>query len=139
MVLEKKNILLNRKPGTKEDIIRHIGNIFVSQGLTKEEYTSAMLEKDKIYNTYIGNSVAIPHGVAAAKKEVLKTGIVMMTIPEGQEWGAPEKVRVIIVRAAVGDEHLDVLQKIAMYLSSPEDIDRLMTLSEDEIIKLFEG
>ncbi len=139
MVLEKKNILLNRKPGTKEDIIRHIGNIFVSQGLTKEEYTSAMLEKDKIYNTYIGNSVAIPHGVAAAKKEVLKTGIVMMTIPEGQEWGAPEKVRVIIGIAAVGDEHLDVLQKIAMYLSSPEDIDRLMTLSEDEIIKLFEG
>ena len=139
MVLEKKNILLNRKPGTKEDIIRHIGNIFVSQGLTKEEYTSAMLEKDKIYNTYIGNSVAIPHGVAAAKKEVLKTGIVMMTIPEGQEWGAPEKVRVIIGIAAVGDEHLDVLQKIAMYLSSPEDIDRLMTLSEYEIIKLFEG
>ncbi|MCR5603543.1 MAG: PTS sugar transporter subunit IIA [Lachnospiraceae bacterium] len=139
MVLEKKNIILNQKPGNKEDIIRQIGAIFVSQGMTNKEYTDAMLEKDRIYNTYIGNSVAIPHGVAAAKKEVLKTGIVMITVPEGQDWGAPEKVRVIIGIAAVKDEHLEVLQKIAMYLSSPEDIDRLMTLDEDEIIGLFEG
>ncbi len=139
MILEKKNIFLNQKPGTKEDIIRQIGGIFTSQGFTNEEYTTAMLEKEKVFNTYIGNSIAIPHGIEAAKKDIFNTGLVLITIPEGQDWGAPEKVKVIIGIAAVGDEHLDVLQKIAMSMSSEEEVDRLLTLNEDEISELFEG
>ncbi len=139
MVLEKKNIFLNQKPGNKEDIIRQIGEVFSSQGYTDEKYTEAMLEKENVFNTYIGNAIAIPHGIESAKKDILNTGLVMITIPEGQDWGAAEKVKVIIGIAAVGDEHLDVLQKIAMSMSSPEEIDKLLTLNEDEISELFEG
>ena len=139
MILEKKNIFLNQKPGNKEDIIKRIGEIFSSQGYTNDAYTDALLEKEKVFNTYIGNAIAIPHGIESAKKEILKTGLVMFTIPEGQDWGAPEKVKVIIGIAAVGDEHLDVLQKIAMSMSTPEEVDKILTLNEDEISELFEG
>ncbi len=139
MILETKNIFINEKPGKKEDIIRKIGEIFYSQGYTNEYYTQAMLDKEKVFNTYIGNEIAIPHGIEEAKKHIKKTGLVLMTIPEGQDWGASEKVKVIIGIAAVGDEHLEVLQKIAMTFSDKAGLDHLLTLNEKEISELFEG
>ncbi len=139
MILETKNIFINQKPVNKEDIIRRIGDIFSSQGYTNEYYTQAMLDKEKVFNTYIGNGVAIPHGIEEAKKHIKKTGLVLMTIPEGQDWGGPEKARVIIGIAAVGDEHLNVLQKIAMEFCTPDGVEKLLSLNEQEISELFEG
>ena len=139
MILETKNIFINQKSGAKEDIIRRIGDIFSSQGYTNEYYTQAMLDKEKVFNTYIGNQIAIPHGIEEAKKHIKKTGLVLMTFPEGQDWGAAEKVKVVIGIAAVGDEHLEVLQKIAMTFCDKAGIDNLLTLNEEEISRLFEG
>ena len=139
MILETKNIFLNQRPMEKEDVIRKIGEIFSSQGYTNEYYTQAMLDKEKVFNTYIGNELAIPHGIEDAKKHIKKTGLVLMTVPEGQDWGASEKVKVIIGIAAVGDEHLNVLQKIAMCFSDEAGVEKLLTLNEQEISDLFEG
>ncbi|WP_036977956.1 PTS sugar transporter subunit IIA [Pseudobutyrivibrio sp. MD2005] len=139
MVLEKNHIFLNQQPDTKENVIRRIGAIFTSEGYTNEEYTQAMLEKEKIFNTYMGNFVALPHGVEEAKKEIKKTGIVLITVPDGQDWGAAEKPKVIIGIAAVGNEHLEVLSKIALSFSDADGIDRLLSMTEDEISAMFEG
>ena len=139
MILETKNIFINQASGEKEDIIRRIGDIFSSQGYTNEYYTQAMLDKEKVFNTYIGNEVAIPHGIEEAKKHIKKTGLVLMTFPEGIDWGAPEKVKVVVGIAAVGDEHLEVLQKIAMTFSDKKGLDQLLTMNEQEISTLFEG
>ena len=138
MVLEKKNIYLNQKPDSKENVIRKIGDIFSSQGYTDESYTQAMLDKELVFNTYMGNSIALPHGIEEAKKDVKKTGIVLMTVPEGMDWGASEKAKVIIGIAAVGNEHLEVLSKIALTFTKPEEIDKLLNMDEDEIIAMFE-
>lgn len=139
MVLEKNHIFLNQKPDTKENVIRRIGDIFSSEGYTDESYTSAMLEKEKVFNTYMGNFVALPHGIEEAKKDIKKTGIVLMTVPEGQDWGASEKAKVIIGIAAVGNEHLDVLSKIALSFSDAAGIDSLLNMSEEEIGAMFES
>ncbi|WP_026495972.1 PTS sugar transporter subunit IIA [Butyrivibrio sp. WCD3002] len=139
MILETKNIFINQKGSSKEDVIRRIGEIFSSQGCTDESYTQAMLDKEKVFNTYIGNEIAIPHGIEEAKKYIKKTGLVLMTFPEGLDWGASEKVRVVIGIAAVGDEHLEVLQKIAMTFSDKQGLEDLLKLNEEEISNLFEG
>ena len=109
------------------------------QGYTNEYYTQAMLDKEKVFNTYIGNEIAIPHGIEEAKKYIKKTGLVLMTFPEGLDWGASEKVRVVIGIAAVGDEHLEVLQKIAMTFSDKRGLEDLLKLNEEEISRMFEG
>ena len=139
MILETKNIFINQKSSSKEDVIRRIGEIFSSQGCTDESYTQAMLDKEKVFNTYIGNEIAIPHGIEEAKKYIKKTGLVLMTFPEGLDWGASEKVRVVIGIAAVGDEHLEVLQKIAMTFSDKQGLEDLLKLNEEEISRMFEG
>ncbi len=138
MVLEKKNIFLNQKPDDKENVIRRIGAIFSSQGYTDESYTQAMLDKEQIFNTYMGNFVALPHGIEEAKKDIKKTGIVLITVPEGQDWGANEKAKIIIGIAAVGNEHLEVLSKIALSFSDAEGINRLLAMSAEEISAMFE-
>ena len=139
MILETKNIFINQKSSSKEDVIRRIGEILSSQGCTDESYTQAMLDKEKVFNTYIGNEIAIPHGIEEAKKYIKKTGLVLMTFPEGLDWGASEKVRVVIGIAAVGDEHLEVLQKIAMTFSDKRGLEDLLKLNEEEISRMFEG
>ena len=139
MVLEKRNIFLNQKPDTKENVIRRIGEIFTSEGYTDKEYTQAMLDKETMFNTYMGNFVALPHGIEEAKKDIKKTGIVLITVPDGQDWGAAEKAKVIIGIAAVGNEHLEVLSKIALSFSDAAGIDTLLSMSEDEISAMFEG
>ncbi len=138
MILKEENILLNQPPTTKEEVIRRIGEIFTTQGYTNADYTEAMLEKEKVFNTNIGNRVAIPHGIESSKKDILKTGLVLLTFPEGQDWESEETVKVVIGIAAVGDEHLDVLTKIAMTLSDESEVDRLMTFTPGEICELFE-
>ena len=75
MILEAKNIFINQEPMAKEDVIRKIGEIFTSQGYTNEHYTQAMLDKEKVFNTYIGNEVAIPHGIEEAKKTSKRQGL----------------------------------------------------------------
>ena len=72
MVLEKKNIYLNQEPDSKEKVIRKIGAIFSSQGYTDESYTQAMLDKEQVFNTYMGNAIALPHGIEEAKKDIKK-------------------------------------------------------------------
>lgn len=139
MILEAKNIFINQEPMAKEDVIRKIGEIFTSQGYTNEHYTQAMLDKEKVFNTYIGNGVAIPHGIEEAKKDIMKTGLVLMTFPDGQEWGASEKAKVVIGIAAVGDEHLQVLSKIAMTFSEKDGVEKLLKMNEEEISNFFEG
>lgn len=139
MVIGKQNIFLNQKPDTKENVIRKIGAVFSERGYTDESYTQAMLDKEKVFNTYMGNFVALPHGIEEAKKDIKKTGIVIMTFPEGQDWGAKEKAKVVIGIAAVGNEHLEVLSKIALSFSDTNGIDRLLSMSEEEISAMFEG
>ena len=42
-----------------------------------------MVKREQTVTTYMGLGVAIPHGTGDAKKNVQKTGIVMLQYPEG--------------------------------------------------------
>lgn len=85
-ILKKENIYLNCELKDKEAVIRRIGEIFAKDGYATDQYTRAMLEKEKVFNTAIGSSLAIPHGIESMKDQVLKSGIVVMTFPQGLAW-----------------------------------------------------
>ena len=135
-ILQKKNIILNCPPQPKEDIIKKIGKIFSEDGYTSEKYTQAMLDKEEVFNTAIGNAVAIPPGIEASKGEVKKSGLVVMTFPDGTDWGG-ETVKLVIGIAGVGDEHLDILSNIAITCSDEDDVEDLLHSSADDIFNTF--
>ena len=74
-----------------------------------------MLEREKTMSTNMGLGFAIPHGVNEAKKEIKESGIVILQFPNGVEYG-DSVVYLVIGIAGKGNEHLDILSKIAISL-----------------------
>ena len=70
--LGAENIFLGRTAATKEDAIRFAGEQLVKGGYVQPEYVDAMLEREKLTPTYLGESIAVPHGTVEAKDRVLK-------------------------------------------------------------------
>ena len=117
-VIEKKELLYRENirtgcaPATKQEAILAAGKMLVETGYVEPEYAEAMLEREKTCSTFMGNGLALPHGVEAAKKRVLQSGISVQTFKEPIDWdGNP--VRIVIGIAGVGDAHLDILAQIA--------------------------
>ncbi len=137
-LLQKKNIILNCKAKEKENIIREIGQVLCSSGYVEESYIEGMLQRELSFSTNIGNGIAIPHGVEAAKKNIKNSGIAVMIFPEGTLWN-DEVVKIVIGIAGKGDEHLDILANIANTLSTEKAVDEMIGSSADEIYNLFTG
>ncbi len=135
-VLNEKNVVLNLDSVSKEDAIVMCGEKLVENGYVNENYIQGMLDREKLMTTFMGMGVAIPHGVNEAKKEIKKSGIVVLQFPNGIDFDG-ELAYLMIGIAGVGDEHLEILSNIAMVLD--DDLtERLKdTDSKTEIIDAF--
>lgn len=111
-LLYRENIRTGCKADSQEAVIRQVGQMLVDSGYVDQPYVEAMLEREKSFSTFMGNGLALPHGVEAAKKDIKASGIAVMTFPEGTDW-AGNTVNVVIGIAGVGEEHLQILSVIA--------------------------
>nr|WP_277895920.1 PTS sugar transporter subunit IIA [Enterococcus lactis] len=130
-------IELNRSFKTKEEAIRYCGQKLVEAGCVDEEYIDAMVERDNMLSVYMGNFIAIPHGTDEAKKYVKKSAICVVQVPDGVNFGTEEEEKIATVLfgiAGVGDEHLQLVQKIALYCSDMDNVVQLAdALSKEEV------
>ncbi len=134
-VIVKDSILLNQPSVTKEEAIRKAGELLVARGAVEPGYVDAMQERERMVSTYMGMGIAIPHGTAQAKGTVKKTAISMVQYPEGVDFGA-EKAQLVFGIAGIGDEHLDLLAKIAGCLDDPAVLEKMKTTDDiDWIMK----
>lgn len=136
-ILQVKNILTGQAAAPKEDVIRKAGQMLVDSGYVNPDYIDGMIAREETFETNIGNGIAIPHGVEEAKAQVKKSGISVQTFPETTEWGESGPVKVVIGIAGVGDDHLDILGRIATKLSDEDQVDALMTMTPEEIQTFF--
>ena len=137
-ILQAENIQLNVDFSNKEEAVVYVGNMLVNAGLVNKKYIDKMLERETVTSTYMGNALAIPHGTDDAKSEVLKTGIAVVTVPNGVDYGDGNIAKVLIGIAGQGDEHLEVLSNIAIVCSEEENVDQIVeATSPEEIIQLF--
>lgn len=135
-LLSRENIRVNCKPDTKENIIRQVGQMLVDAGYVDPSYVDGMVEREKTFSTFMGNGLALPHGVEAAKKEIKRSGIAVMTFPESIDWDGND-VRVVIGIAGVGDEHLDILSVIAEAMLDETVSERLPDCNADELYEIL--
>ena len=135
-MLLKENIKVNCKSMAKEQVIEAVGKMLVDSGYVNADYVDAMKESEKTFSTCMGNCLAMPHGVEAAKKEILHSGIAVMIFPEGVDWDG-EEVKVVVGIAGVGEEHLAILANIAGCLESMEDVEKLVAGDADYIYSVL--
>jgi mannitol/fructose-specific phosphotransferase system IIA component len=139
LVLKKENILLNQPKADREDVIRRCGKMLVDSGYAKERYIEGMVKRDDSFSTCIGNHIALPHGEEAYKVDIVSTGIVALTYPDGIDWRGTT-VYLVIGIAARGDEHLDIMGNVVDALDTPEDTVKLVKEGDiDAVYKMLCG
>ena len=139
ILLEKKNIVLNCKPVSPEEAIKAVGKRMVESGYVEESYIQGMLDREASFSVAIGSHVAIPHGTEESRKAIKKTGLIVMTYPEGIQWG-DELVRLVVGIASTGEDHLGILGKIVEVAETEEDTDKLVDdATVDQLYKLLNG
>ncbi|MGM0213522.1 PTS sugar transporter subunit IIA [Enterococcus sp. AZ109] len=142
MDLQPEMILLDQSFTDKEEAIRACGRLLVDSGCVEEDYIEAMIERNNLVSTYMGNFIAIPHGTDEAKRFVKKSGISIVQVPEGVQFGNDDTEDVAMVLfgiAGVENEHLDLLQKIAIFCSEVENVVKLADAkTKEEMIKYLQ-
>ncbi|QCI20110.1 MAG: PTS mannitol transporter subunit IICBA [Buchnera aphidicola (Brevicoryne brassicae)] len=130
--LSEQNILLNQYADTKEEAINIVGKNLVKQGYVTFDYINSMLEREKISSTWLGESIALPHGTIKGKESVLKTGIVFCQFPKGVHFGEDvnDIAYLVIGIAAKNDEHIMVVSNITNALDNKDTIKILSKTSD---------
>ncbi|WP_114602911.1 PTS sugar transporter subunit IIA [Staphylococcus sp. EZ-P03] len=137
-LFSNENIFLNQSFKDQNEAIEKAGQALVDAGAVTDSYIQAMKDREEVVSTYMGNGLAIPHGTEEAKNAVLQSGLTLLQVPEGVQWG-DETAKVIVGIAGKDGEHLDLLSKIAITFSEEENVDRILNAqSAEEIKAVFE-
>ena len=138
-VLIKESILTEQSFLSNKEATIMSGEILLKNGYVEKEYIDSMLEKleTQSFATYIGNGVAIPHGMAEGSQYVKHTGISVIQVPEGVLWNE-EMAYVVVGIAANSDDHMEVLSALADAIEEEDDAKKLWKeTSSEESFKLL--
>ena len=142
LALTDDSIFLGLQATQKEDAIKFAGEQLVKLGNVSPEYVAGMFAREELVSTYLGESIAVPHGTIEAKQYVQKTGIVFCQYPEGIQWGEDEDdiAKMVIGIAAQGDEHNMVLMAITNSLDDEEAVECLQnTTNPADVLRILNG
>ena len=132
---------MNQHVPDKEAAIRFCRQLLADGGYVEQDYIDAMIKRDKELSVYMGNFIAIPHGTDDAKKDVLKSGITVVQVPDGVNFGTeddPQVATVLFGIAGIGDEHLQIIQNISIFCADVDNVVKLADAqTEDEVVKLL--
>lgn len=142
-LLKKNGIALNPKVENKADAINKLVDLMDATGRLndKEAYKEAVLNRESLSTTGIGDNIAIPHAKTTAVKEA---GLSAMILKDGVDYdsldGEPAKL-FFMIAAPEGENnlHLDVLARLSMMLMDPSFKEELINAkSVDEFLKLID-
>ena len=133
-LLQKESIALGRKPQDKADAIGQMVELLAKSGSLedKKKFKQAILERERLSTTGIGEGIAIPHGKSSAVK---RAALAAMVVPQGVDFasadGAPVHLLFMLAVPEEGAElHLEVLERLAAMLMD-EDFRKRLTAAKD--------
>ena len=136
-VLRADAVRLGLRATDKDDALRQCGAVLVEVGAAGPAYAEAMLEREQLVSTYMGMGFAIPHGTDASREHITRPGLAFLQFPDGVDWDGKE-CQVCIAIASRSDEHIGILQSLAVVLSDPGPAQRLReTTSVDDVLELL--
>ncbi len=136
-ILAMERIRVQATALNKEDAIRQAGELLVSTGCTKPAYVAGMLEREATMSTYLGNGVAIPHGMYENHSDVLQTGLAIVQFPDGIVWDEEDEdelAYLVIGIAAIGDGHMNILSNLAEIIEDEDVAEQMAKTSDAQFI-----
>jgi mannitol/fructose-specific phosphotransferase system IIA component len=138
-IISKDRIALQASATDKTDAIRQAGELLVKSGCVLPPYVEGMLAREQSMSTSLGNGVAIPHGIYENRDHILKTGLSVLQLPAGVDWGDGETIYLVIGIAASGDEHVGVLSNLADVIDDENNLAELLHTTDPDVIVKYLG
>ena len=136
-ILSPASIVLDGTAKDSASGIDEAGALLVAAGAVDESYVAAMHDREASVSTFMGNGLAIPHGTNEAKSSIQRSAMSFVRYPGGIDWNGNPTTFVIGI-AGVGNEHLTLLQKVAMTFSDPAQVERLeQATTTEEILEIL--
>jgi PTS system mannitol-specific IIC component len=132
-ILIKENILLGLDSVNRDDAIKKAGEMLIASGYVKEDYIKAMYEREEIVSTYIGNGIAIPHGVGKSRGLIKSSGLVILQYPNGIDYNG-NKCYLVIGISGKDNDHIRILANIAEQFSDIEQAEKLWKTNDKELL-----
>ncbi len=123
-VLTLGQVRIHAGAATQDQALQEATDILVAAGAVTGAYVDAMRQREETVSTYMGNSLAIPHGTNDAKDAILASALSVVRYDGGVDW-AGDPVTFVIGIAGIGDEHLEILSRIAILFSDEDEVARL--------------
>jgi mannitol/fructose-specific phosphotransferase system IIA component len=137
-LLSPEAVRLGLRASDRFDAVRQSGDVLVEIGSVEPAYVEAMLKREHSMSTALGEGFAIPHGTDESRQWIIQTRLAFLQFPQGIDWG-DDHVFVCVAIAAVGDEHVGLLARLAQVLVVPEQAARLRTAGRvDDVLSILE-
>ena len=122
----------------RDDAITRAGQLLVDAGAVEPPYVAAMLEREAIMSSYMGEGFALPHGTDESRRHVTRAAVAFLRFTTPVEWEDGEEAVAALAVAATSDEHIGVLASLARVLSDEDAAQRLRTTDDvDEVLTLL--
>ena len=138
-ILADDAIRLGGSAHAMDEAITEAGDLLVATGAVDASYVASMHEREKSVSTHMGSGLAIPHGTNEDKSAIRHSAMSFVRYDEPIDWkGKP--TRFVIGIAGQGDDHLQLLQKIAHVFLDADKVARLQAArTTAEVRDVLEG
>jgi phosphoenolpyruvate-protein phosphotransferase len=133
-LLTAELVRLNARASSKHDAIEAAGELLAAAGFIEPSYLESLHGREKVSNTYLGNGVAIPHGMQEDRHLIRRTGVAVLQLPEGVEWHEGERANLVVAIAAQSDEHIALLQRLTRLIGDPQQLRTLVEARDPQIL-----
>lgn len=128
-VLPASSVRVGAAAADRDAAIDLVGAMLVESGSVIGDYVAEMRARERIVSTYLGNGIALPHGTNEARTAVRRTALAVVQFPQGVPWG-DERAYLVIGLAALAEEHIGVLSRLATVLGD-EALCRRLAVTPD--------
>lgn len=134
-ILTREYIKLGLPSTDKFTVIRQGGEMLVERGCVTPEYIDSMIAREKEVTNYMGVGLALPHCKNEGRAFIRKSGIIVCQYPQGIDFDG-EIAYIVISIAGAGDDHLEILQNIAMTFMDCDEatLHKLYTTDDVEFV-----
>ncbi|MEI8198588.1 MAG: PTS sugar transporter subunit IIA [Eubacteriales bacterium] len=134
-LFSRESILLGLPSTDKYSAIRQTGELLVALGSVTPAYIDSMIEREKEVSIYMGSGLALPHCTNSGRAQIINSGLVVLQYPDGIDFG-DEKAYILVGIAGAGDDHLEILSKVATIFMEcdEESLKKLFTTTDIEYV-----
>lgn len=132
-VLRPESVRIVSGSVSKNEAMKQAADLLEAAGSVTSNYYDAMLQREEAVSTYMGNELAIPHGTNETKDEILTSGLSLTRYDGGIDWDGDD-VSFVVGIAGKGDEHLEILSRIALLFSDEDDLAKLKAADSAEAL-----